>query len=104
LCHKQKYLLLTTLVFGPKQVVNDIDVFLEPLMEGMQKLWEYGVTIWEEYNKQHFNLKVIIFYTINDNPTRLSLTRQVKGKTTCAIYVDQTKSIYLPSSSKLVYM
>jgi hypothetical protein len=44
------------------------------------------------------------FYTVNDNPTHLSLTRYVKGKITSVICVDQTESIYLPSSSKLVYM
>jgi hypothetical protein len=73
-------------------------------MEDMQKLWEYGVTMWDEYNRQHFNLKAIIFYTINDNPARLSLTRQVNKKTGCVICVDQTESIYLLSSSKLVYI
>jgi hypothetical protein len=41
LCHKQKYLLLTTLISGPKQAGNDIDVFLKPLMEDMQKIWEH---------------------------------------------------------------
>jgi hypothetical protein len=45
------YLLLTTLIFGPKQAGIDIDVFLEPLMEEMQKLWEHGVNVWNEYNK-----------------------------------------------------
>jgi hypothetical protein len=68
------------------------------------KFSEYAVTIWDEYNKQHFNPKAIIFYTTNDNPARLSLRGQVKGKTTCVICVDKTKSIYLSSSSKLVYM
>jgi hypothetical protein len=38
LCHKRKYLLLTTLISGPKQAAIDIDVFLGPLMEDMQKL------------------------------------------------------------------
>jgi hypothetical protein len=47
----------------------------------MQKLWEYEVTMWDEYSKQHFNLMVIIFYTINDKPAHLSLIEQVKGKT-----------------------
>jgi hypothetical protein len=70
----------------------------------MQKPWEYGVTMWDEYNRQHFNLKTIIFYMINDNLTRLSLTGQVKGKTGCVVCVDQMESIYLLSSSKLVYM
>jgi hypothetical protein len=73
-------------------------------MEDMQKLWEYGVTVRDEYSRQHFNLKANIFYTINGNPTCLSLTRQVKGKIGCVVCVDQTESIYLPSSSKLVYM
>jgi hypothetical protein len=41
---------------------------------------------------------------INDNPARLSLTGQVKGKTGCIIYVDQMESIYLSSSSNMVYM
>jgi hypothetical protein len=51
LCHKWMYLLLTTLIFGPKQAGIDIDVFLEPLMEEMQKLWEHGFNVWNEYNK-----------------------------------------------------
>jgi hypothetical protein len=104
LCHKRKYLLLTTLISGPKQVAVDIDVFLEPLMENMQKLWEHVANVWDEYKQEHFNLKAIIFCTINGNPTRLALIGKVKGKTGCVICVDQTESIYLPSLSKLVYM
>jgi hypothetical protein len=70
----------------------------------MQKLWEHGVNVWDEYKKEHFNLKAIIFYTINDNPAHLALSGQVKGKTGCVICVDQTESIYLPYSSKLEYV
>jgi hypothetical protein len=73
-------------------------------MEDMQKLWEHGINVWDEYKKEHFNLKAIIFCMINDNPARFSLTGQVKGKIGCVICVDQTELIYLPSSSKLVYM
>jgi hypothetical protein len=36
--HKRKYLTLSILIQGPKQVGIDIDVFLEPLMEHMAKL------------------------------------------------------------------
>ena len=43
LCHKCKYLLLTTLISGPHQPCNNIDVFLEPLLEDIKKLWEEGV-------------------------------------------------------------
>jgi hypothetical protein len=50
-------------------------------MEDMEKLWEYVVNVWEEYKKEQFNLKAIIFYMINDNPSCLVLTGQVKRKT-----------------------
>jgi hypothetical protein len=97
------YLLLTTLISGPKQAGIDIHVFLEPLMEDMHKLWEHGVNVWDEYKKEHFNLKAIILCMINDNPSCLALTGQVKRNKGCVICIDQTESIYLPSSSKLVY-
>jgi hypothetical protein len=63
-------------------------------MEGMQKLSEHGVNVWDEYKKEYFNLKVIIFCTI----------KIIVGKTGCVVCVDQMESIYLPSSSKLVYI
>jgi hypothetical protein len=43
LCDKRKYLMLSILIQGPKQAGTDIDVFLEPLMEDMAKLWNEGV-------------------------------------------------------------
>jgi hypothetical protein len=57
-------------------------------MEDMEKLWECGVNVWDEYKKEHFNLKAIILCMINDNIACLALTGQVKGKTGCVIYVD----------------
>jgi hypothetical protein len=38
LCQKRMYLLLTMIIFGSRQPCNDIDVFLEPLMEDMKIL------------------------------------------------------------------
>jgi hypothetical protein len=35
--------MLSIRIQGPKQAVIDIDVFLEPLMEDMTKLWNEGV-------------------------------------------------------------
>jgi hypothetical protein len=65
LCHKRKFLLLTILIQGPKQPGIDIDVFLEPLMEEMEKFSIYGVEMWDEYRRETLTLKAIIFITIN---------------------------------------
>jgi len=38
--------MLCILIQGPKQPGIDIDVFLEPLMADMAKLWNEGVRMW----------------------------------------------------------
>jgi hypothetical protein len=49
LCHKRKYLMLSILIQGLKQVGIDIDVFWEPLMEDMIKLLNKGMSMWDQY-------------------------------------------------------
>jgi hypothetical protein len=39
----------------------------------MQKLWIEDVTMWDEFCKEKFMLKSMIFVTINDYPALFSL-------------------------------
>jgi hypothetical protein len=80
LCHKRKFLLLTILIQGTKKPGIDIDVFLEPLMEEMEKFWKHGVKMWDEYRRETFTLKAIIFVTIIDYSALFSLSGQKKRK------------------------
>jgi hypothetical protein len=73
LCQKRMYLLLTILISGLRQPNNDIDMFLELLMEHMSKLWEEGVQMMDASLKKEFTLKAIIFVTITDYPSLFSL-------------------------------
>jgi hypothetical protein len=68
LCHKRKYLMLSILIHGLKQAGIGIDVFLEPLMENMAKLWNEGVRMWDQYQQEYFMLYAIIFICIHDAP------------------------------------
>jgi hypothetical protein len=105
LCHKRKYLMLSILIQGSKQAGTDIDVFLEPLMEDMAKLWNKGVRMWDQYLQEYFTLYAIIFICIHDAPGGFTLSGQTNGKSgACPVSVDGTTSVYLPSSRKLVYM
>jgi hypothetical protein len=45
--YKRKYLILSILIQDPKQAGIDIDVFLEPLIEDMVKLWNEGMRMWD---------------------------------------------------------
>ena len=49
LCQKRKYLLLTILILGPKQAGIDIDVFLEPLIPEMERLWRHGEPMYDAF-------------------------------------------------------
>jgi len=47
LCIKQKYTKLCMMITGPRQLRNDIDVYLSLLIEDFRKLWEDGVDVWD---------------------------------------------------------
>ena len=78
------------LISGPKQPSNDIDVFLEPLIEDMKMLWEDGVKMIDAYVKKEFTLKATIFVTITDYPGLFALLGQIKGKSGCVVCIDGT--------------
>jgi hypothetical protein len=96
--------LLTILISGPTQPGVDMDVFLEPLMQDMKILWETGVQMLDEYRKESFTLRAIIFVTINDYPALFTLSGQFKGKLGCVVCIDDTAYVYLTASKKIAYM
>ena len=66
LCMKKENIMLTLLIPGPKQPGNDIDVYLQPLIEDLYELWNNGVSIFDTMTKSVFNLRAILIWTIND--------------------------------------
>jgi hypothetical protein len=49
---KRNYSMMTMLIKGPKQLGNDIDVYLRPLVDELLLLWkEEGVCVWDEYKQ-----------------------------------------------------
>jgi hypothetical protein len=60
--------------------------------------------MWDEYRRETFTLKAIIFVTINDYPALFSWSGQKKGKTGCVVCLNGTIFVYLKGSQKTVYM
>ena len=59
LCMKRKFIMMTVLIQGQKQLGNDIDVYLRPLVEELLLLWrEEGVRVWDEHKHVKFDLRV----------------------------------------------
>ncbi|XP_056688370.1 uncharacterized protein [Spinacia oleracea] len=80
LCMKRKYIMLSILISGPKQPGNDIDVYLAPLIEDLKKLWDKRERVYDEYRKETFTLRAMIFCTINDFPAYGNLSGHVVKK------------------------
>ena len=85
-----------------KQSGNDIDVYLEPLVQYLLKLWEIGVEVWDACKKEYFNLRALLFCTIHDykglgNIAGLS----TQGYKACYICQENTNSCYLKTVEKL---
>ena len=77
--------------FGPKQLENDIDVYLSPLIEDLRVLWEEGVDVFDGYCNEYFKMRAMVFCTINDFPAYGNLCEySVKGHKACPICEEGT--------------
>ena len=96
LCMKRRYIMMSLLIQGPRQPGNDIDVYLAPLIEDLQKLWRDGVRVWDAYGKEQFNLRAMVFCTITDFPAYGNLSGySCKGAKACPICEDDTQVLRL---------
>ena len=48
--------MLYMLISGPKQPRNDINVYLEPLIEDLKELWDDGVDVFDANKKEIFKM------------------------------------------------
>ena len=103
---KRKFIMKPVVIPGLKQPRNNIDVYLRPLVEELLLLWrDEGVWMWDEYKQKNFNLRALLFVTINDWPALSNLSgHSNKGYRAYTHYLDDTDSIWLTHCKKVVYM
>ena len=84
-------MMLSKMISGPRQPENDIDVYLSPLIEDLRLLWDEGVEVFDAYQKVNFNLRALLFCTINDFPAYGNLSGySIKGHHVCSICEENT--------------
>nr|GEW13415.1 hypothetical protein [Tanacetum cinerariifolium] len=83
---------------------NDIDVFLEPLVDDLHTLFETGVDTYDASTKENFNLHAVVLWTINDYPTLGTLRGfPYSGFKGCVVCGKDTHCVRLSASSKQSY-
>ncbi|XP_062108477.1 uncharacterized protein LOC133819291 [Humulus lupulus] len=104
LCMKQENILSSMLIPGPKQPGNDIDIYLEPLVEDLKLLWNEGVDAHDALDNTNFKLRAILMWTIQDFPAYGNLAGcKNKGCFSCSLCGYGTHSEWLKHSGKFSY-
>lgn len=104
-CMKAEYSMLSLLIPGPSSPGNNIDVYLQPLIEELKLLWEVGVETYDASLNQTFQMRAALLWTISDFPGLAMLSGwSTKGKLACPCCNYNTNSTYLKHSRKVCYM
>jgi len=105
LCLKQSFWMMSMLIPGPKSPGNNIDVYLQPLIDELKDLWLKGVQTWDAKVKKNFTLRAVLLWTINDFPAYGMLSGwSTKGKFACPYCNKDTDYLWLKYGSKHYYM
>jgi len=65
LCMKRKYMMLSMVISSPKNPGNNIDVYLNLLIEDLKLLWNEGVNVFDVFKNEFFRLHAMLFCTTN---------------------------------------
>ncbi|XP_058740919.1 uncharacterized protein LOC131613250 [Vicia villosa] len=105
MCMKQSFFMVSLLIPGPKSPGNNIDIYLQPLVEELQDLWNDGIETYDAYKRDKFQLRAAVMWTINDFPAYANLSGWItKGQYACPCCGIETNSRWLSIGKKNFYM
>ena len=90
---------------GARSPGISIDVYLQPLIDELNVLWEEGIVTWDAKERKNFDLHAILLWTINDFPAYAMLSGwSTKGKFACPYCHVETEYLWLKHGGKHCYM
>ena len=67
MCMSKPYMFLNAIIPGPHNPTAGIDIYLQPLIDDLKRLW-HGVLTYDAARKQNFVMRAALMWTINDFP------------------------------------
>ncbi|KAI9176295.1 hypothetical protein LWI28_000898 [Acer negundo] len=75
MCMKQPNSIMSLLIPGPSASGNDIDVYLQPLIDELKELCDNGLKTFDASTNQNFNMRASLLWTISDFSAYANLSR-----------------------------
>jgi len=92
---------LTRLIPGPCNPTKIIDVYLQPLIDDVNQLWNEGVMTYDISTRENFAMRACLMWKINDFPAYGMLSRWgTKGKLSCPHCMEDMNAFKLPHGGK----
>ena len=105
MCMKRSSFMLSLVIPGPRSPSDDIDVYLQPLIEELKELWEVGVKTYDVSTKMTFQMHATLMWTINDFLAYGDLSGwNTKGVFACPYCNYNTHSCWLTNGGKYCFM
>lgn len=91
------------LIPGLKGLGNDIDTYLQPLIDDLKELWEVSACTYDISTKQNFQMRAAVLWIVNDFLAYVNLSGwSTKGKLACPYCASQTCFRRLSHGSKFL--
>ena len=92
---------LSCLIPGSRNPKAGIDVYLEPLVDDLKKLW-FGVETYDISRKKNFIMRANLMWTINDFPAYGMLSGWgIQGKLACPHCMEHLKAFTLENGGEI---
>ncbi|XP_021626976.1 uncharacterized protein LOC110625645 [Manihot esculenta] len=86
---------------GPRNPKDKLDVYLQPLITELKDLWENGVETYDAFNKENFNLRAALIWTISDFPAYAMVSGwSTTGRTACPYCMEDSDAFTLTRGGK----
>ena len=96
------YMFLSCVVSGPFNPTVGIDIYLQPLIDDLKKLWN-GVLTYDVSRKQNFMMRAALIWTINDFPSYdMLFGRGTHDRLACLYCMEDTKTFQFANGEKLL--
>ncbi|CAM8892935.1 unnamed protein product [Rhodiola kirilowii] len=96
LCMKKEFNILAMLISGLKSLEKCLNVFMQPLIEELNMLWDTRALTFDRHSRSSFNMKVAVMWTITDFPGLGMLGGlKCKGYKACPLCLDEIDSQHL---------
>jgi hypothetical protein len=103
-CITRPFMFLLMIIPGPKNLEKKLGIFLWPLIDELTKLWLVGVSTYDVYRKENFQLRAALMWTISDFPAYGMLSGwSTHGKLSSPYCMEHIKAFRLKHGGKTTF-